>query len=292
MKWSPLGLGCVTFGREIDRTAAFAMMDRAVERGLTAFDTATAYGSGASETLIGEWLANRSIRDRVTLATKLLPPYSPATIESALSASLARLKVPTVDILYLHRWDPTVIDPAVLQALDALVQSGRVRALGASNFTGQQLDCSLTLQAQLGTVRFQALQNVHNFAVRGIDESIRELCERWEVAIVTYSPLGAGFLTGKHAQGVEPGSRFAIIPGHQAIYFNEPAQRRLARLKDLAARNGLSLVHLALAWAFHQPQIATVLVGGRTPEHIDQAVRARAFDAPELFRELDAESSL
>ena len=287
--WSPVGLGCVTFGREIDRPAAFAMMDHAVSHGVTAFDTASAYGAGASESLVGEWLASRSCRDRVMLATKLLPPYSPSAIEGSIAASLGRLKVSTVDVIYVHRWDSTVADPAVMRALDALVHDGRVRMIGASNFNAEQLERTVGLQSELGTVRFKVLQNLQNLAVRRIDETIRQFCSRWGIAIVTYSPLGAGFLTGKHEQGVEAGSRFAIIPGHQDVYFNELARRRLARLKEIAARAGVSPIHLALAWAFHQSQIATVLVGGRTPAHLDQALRAQAFDAPELFRELDSE---
>src|SRR5204862_2036273 len=107
--------------------------------------------------------------------------------------------------------------------------------------------------------------------------------------IVTYSPLGAGFLTSKHQRGVEPGSRFALIPGHQRIYFHEAAWRRLARLEAVAARTGHSQAHLALAWALHQPGVASVLVGGRTPAHLDQALAAEAFDDPAIFAELEAD---
>jgi aryl-alcohol dehydrogenase-like predicted oxidoreductase len=118
---------------------------------------------------------------------------------------------------------------------------------------------------------------------------MREICAQNEIAIVTYSPLGAGFLTGKHEAGVQPGSRFDIIPGHQDVYFNEQSRGRLARLREVAARSGESMIQLALAWALHQPQVATVLVGGRTPAHLDQARQARAFKLPELLHELDAD---
>ncbi|MEQ1853064.1 MAG: aldo/keto reductase, partial [Chthoniobacteraceae bacterium] len=109
-----------------------------------------------------------------------------------------------------------------------------------------------------------------------------------QIAIVTYSPLGAGFLTGKHQRGVAPGSRFDLVPGHQDVYFHESAYRRLARLEAVAARTGLSQAHLALAWALHQPGIASVLIGGRTPAHLDQALAAEALDDPALFVELAA----
>lgn len=287
-RWSPLGLGCVTFGREIDRDVAFEMMDHAVTHGITSFDTASAYGEGRSEAIVGEWLMRRSASDRVRLATKVLPPYSPAAIDASMASSLTRLQVPRVDVLYLHRWDDTVRDPGVLRALDRIVQSGRAGTLAASNFSAPQLEEVLGLQTRLGLARFTALQNIQNVAVRGIDDALRILCAREQVALVTYSPLGAGFLTGKHAQGVEAGSRFAIIPGHQKVYFNDLAHRRLARLREIAADAGLSPILLALAWAMHQPGVATVLVGGRMPAHLDQARQAHALNAPELFRALDS----
>lgn len=282
-----LGLGCVTFGREIDRDASFGMMDYALAHGITFFDTAAAYGSGASETIVGEWIAARASRTRVTLATKILPPYSPPSVEASLSESLHRLGVDAVDVLFLHRWDETVADPDVLRALDALVVNGRVRTLGASNFSHAQLERALGIQDNLGLRRFRALQNIHNLAVRGIDDATRNLCRREKITIVAYSPLGAGFLTGKHDSGVQPGSRFDIIPGHQNVYFNATAQRRLAQLKSVAASTGEPLTRLALAWALHQPQIDVVLVGGRTPAHLDQALQARTLSAPAVLRDLD-----
>lgn len=283
-----LGLGCVTFGREIDRTAAFSMMDYAVEHGLTTFDTAAAYGGGNSETIVGEWLAKRGIRTAVTLCTKLLPPYSASGLVAALEASLARMQVATIDILFLHRWDETVLHHEVLRALDAQVNSGRVRRLGASNFDGTQLQRALAAQTSAGLHRFRELQNIHNYAVRGIDPATRALCASHGVSIQSYSPLGAGFLTGKHASGVVPGSRFSIIPGHQEIYFTPLAASRLARLQAVAARTRFAASDLALAWAIRQPQITTVLVGGRSPAQLASAVRARSLAIGDILVELDA----
>lgn len=287
VSFPPLGLGCVTFGREIDRAASFAMMDHALRHEITHFDTAAAYGSGASEEIIGQWLAARGTRDRIALATKILPPYSPATIEAAVNKSLRRLGQSALDLLYLHRWDESVASPEVLRALDALVRNGRVRHLAASNFSTAQLEQALRLQAELGLARFRALQTVHNYAVRSVDEPTRSLCAREQIAIVGYSPLGAGFLTGKHAQAVQPGSRFDLIPGHQNVYFNEVARRRLARLEEVSVQSGVAMTRLALAWAQQQPQIATVLVGGRSTAHLDQALQARDFSAPHLMQDLD-----
>lgn len=287
---SSIGLGCVTFGREIGEAAAFAMLDHAFAQGIVFFDTAAAYGDGASERIVGKWLASRRpTPGSVTVATKILPPYEPARIAEMVDQSLQRLGVAAIDLLYFHRWDATAESPGALAALDALVQTGKVRALGASNFHRAQLATALALQEQHGLERFRVVQNNHNLAVRDVSADFRQLCTEREIAIVTYSPLGAGFLTGKHLRGVEPGSRFALIPGHQDVYFHEAAWQRLARLEAVAARTGHSQSHLALAWALHQPGVASVLVGGRTRAHLEQALAAQAFDKPEIFAELAAD---
>lgn len=283
-------MGGVTFGREIDEAAAHALLDHALARGVSFFDTAAAYAQGASEKILGKWLASRRpAAGAVSIATKILPPYEPARIGESVGLSLQRLGVAAIDLLYLHRWDATADSPAALAALHELVRAGKVRTLGASNYNMAQLAAAVTLQEQHGFEPFRVVQNNHNLAVSNVSPMFREFCAEREIAIVTYSPLGAGFLTGKHQRGVSPGSRFALVPGHQDVYFHEAAYRRLARLEAVAARTGHSQAHLALAWALHQPGIASVLVGGRTPAHLDQAQAAQAFDDPALFAELEAE---
>lgn len=285
---SRLCLGGATFGREIDQAAAFMLMDHAAERGITLFDTAASYSAGASERIVGAWLATRR-PDPGTLfvATKLYPPYTPETVDAVTSACAARLGVETIDVLYLHTWDAAVENASTLTALDRLVRERRVRALGASNFTAAQLGGAIALQTSLDLTPFRFLQNIHNFAVRGVDDAIRRLCADRGIAIVTYSPLGAGFLTGKHRTGVQAGSRFAIVPGHRNIYFQPEAERRLAQLAAVSARTGRSMAHLALGWALHQPGIASVLVGGRIPAHLEQAFTALTASEPAVLAELD-----
>lgn len=284
-----LGLGCATFGREIGAEAAFALLDHAFASGIVLFDTAATYSQGESERILGQWLAaHRVRREQLAVATKLYPPYTPENISQAAAASAARLGVEVIDLFYLHKWDASVAAPGALAALDELVRTGRVRALGASNFTAAQLAPLLARQQAEGFAPFRALQNNHNLAVREVDAPLRDLCARHGLAIVTYSPLGAGFLTGKHRAGVQPGSRFALSPGHQDIYFQPEAQRRLEKLAAVAARTGHSMSHLALAWAMHQPGTGTVLIGGRGPANIDQALAALAFNDPALFLELEA----
>ena len=264
-----IGLGCVTFGREIDEAASLALLDHAFARGVTHFDTAAAYGGGASETILGRWLASRK-PEGITVATKILPPYD----RIDLTDSFRRLGVEQIDLLYLHQWHDTA-----LQAVAAL-EKLPVRRFGASNVTLDQLRA-------LGPC-FRVIQNNHNLAVRDVSDALRDYCVANDIAIVTYSPLGAGFLTGKHQNGVQAGSRFEIVPGHQNVYFHDAAYQRLARLEAIAKRSGHSQAHLALAWALHQPGIDTVLVGGRTPVHLDQAFAALEFDDEAVLAELVA----
>lgn len=287
LRVSAIGLGCVTFGREIDEGAAHAMLDHALACGVTFFDTAAAYSEGASERIIGRWLrSRRPAAGSVTVATKIQPPYEAGRVAGLVDESLQRLGAAAIDLLYFHRWDVTAESPTALAALDALVQAGKVRALGVSNYDLRQLDAALALQQKHGLECFSVVQNNHNLAVSDASPEFRRYCATHRIAIVTYSPLGAGFLTGKHQLGVQAGSRFDLVPGHQDVYFHEEARRRLARLESVAARTGHSQAHLALAWALHQEGMASVLVGGRTPAHLDQALAAQAFDEPELFAEL------
>lgn len=270
---SQIGLGCVTFGREIDEAASFALLDHALARGVRLFDTASAYGQGASESIIGRWRASRR-PSGITIATKILPPYNNIDI----SASMQRLGVDQIDLLYLHQWHDSVL--AAGPELDELLRSGKVKALGLSNVTLEQL--------QSADPRFSVVQNNHNLAVSDVSDALREHCAANGIAIVTYSPLGAGFLTSKHRHGVQTASRFDLIPGHQDVYFHSDSYRRLTTLEAVSARTGHSQAHLALAWALHQPGIASVLVGGRTPAHLAQAFAALALDDAALFAELTA----
>lgn len=287
---SKIGLGGVTFGREIDQKASFKLMDHAVAHGINFFDTAAAYGKGASETIIGAWLKSRSaVSKNITVATKILPPFTPEDIARSVNESLQRLKVNAIDLLYLHNWHASTEMPDALFAFDKLIQMGKVRALGASNFSGLQLSRALDLQAKNNLSSFRFVQNNHNLAVSNLDGELMATCKDKDIAVVTYSPLGAGFLTGKHNRTVQPGSRFDLVPGHQDIYFNEHANLRLRNLEAVAKSTGHSAVHLALAWALHQPAITSVLVGSRHAGHLEQALVASAFDDPLVFSMLEAD---
>lgn len=280
---SQAGLGCVTFGREIDRSASFSIMDHALEQGVTFFDTAAAYGGGASEEIVGQWFAEKGgAAGHIIVASKILPPFDAGTVVAVVEQSLARLRMERIDVLFVHSWHPSIEDDSVLRALNDLVVAGKVRALGVSNFNAAQLGALLRRQVDGGLVPVSFIQNNQNYAVSHVDEALRQVCREFGVHIVTYSPLAAGFLTGKYRGAVGADVRFEIIPGHKDIYFNEASWGRLDRLMEAAERAGEPAAMLALAWAFHQPQVSSVLIGCRTISHLDQALAALAAGDPGL----------
>lgn len=292
MDVAKIGLGCVTFGREISETESFQLLDYAFEKGINFLDTASAYGDGNSEKIIGKWLAkNPAAAPTTTIASKVLPPYSPAKIHEVVEESLNRLQVSSLDLFYLHNRDASAACPETLQTLDRLVGEGKIESLGVSNFNQAELETILKVQDENDFVRLSAIQNNFNYAVSDMSPEFRDYCSREEIQVITYSPLGAGFLTGKHREKVESGSRFDLIPGHQDVYFHEPSRNRLARLEEVAAQFDLSQAHLALSWAFHQAGIHTILVGGRKREHIDQALSARQAHLSEAFEALETTHS-
>lgn len=283
-----LGLGTATFGREIDAPTSHRLLDHAYARGIRHLDTAVAYSGGAAERILGHWLRTKpEIRAGLTIATKLIPPFSAAAIGSTVGDSLGRLGLDRVDVLYLHRWDPTADQPEVRAALDGLVRRGLVGALGISNCPLDKLQTALADQQREGLTRFTWLQNNQNYAVREAPEAYRRYCATQGINVVTFSPMGAGFLTGKHATGVVPGSRFAVAPAHGDIYFNPTCQRRLAVLLAAASRHSLSAASLALAWALHRPLTRFVLIGGREASQIDQAFAASGPEYAPALSELE-----
>ena len=278
LKVSSIGLGGVTFGREIDRDASFAVLDHACARGINLLDTAEAYGEGVSEQILGQWLAQCGLRNRLVVMTKLLPPLTAAHIVAATEASLRRLRMECVDILMLHQWDAATPLEETLPALDRLVRDGKARYVGCSNFAAAQLRAALAIQKAQRLARMEAVEPIYNLVHRGIESDLLPLCSQEQIGVITYSPLGAGFLTGKYTPDgpVPTGSRFAIKPGHQPIYFSERGFAILADLRAQSERTGRSMIELALGWVFRQPGITSVLIGARHAGHIDQAFAAEA----------------
>jgi len=283
---SSIGMGCVTFGREIDEETSFAVMDRALERGITLFDTAEAYANGRSEEVLGAWLKARGTRDKIVLATKKLPPSTPEAIVDSVETSLRRLQTETIDLYQLHAWDPNTPLDATLETLGKLVDAGKIRYIGCSNFAAWQLCKALWRADVKNGPRMESVQPNYNLVVRDIESELLPLCADQEIGVISYSPLGAGFLTGKYRKGApEPeGTRFNILPGHQPIYYHDAGFRIMEGLRTTAEATGRTMINLALAWVIGQPGITSVLVGARHLGHVDQAFEAEQMGLSDELR--------
>jgi aryl-alcohol dehydrogenase-like predicted oxidoreductase len=274
---SSIGMGCVTFGREVDPQSSLLIMDHAFEQGITLFDTAEAYAQGASERVVGEWMKSRQSRDKVVLATKISGQLTRHRIVASAEASLKRLQTDRIDLLQTHIWDESTPLEETLGALTTLVQQGKVRHIGCSNYSAPQLEAALALSNTAGFSRLVSVQPPYNLVQRNIEADLLPFCAAENIGVISYSPLAAGFLTGKYRQGaaIPSGTRFDVIPGHQDIYFTEHGYQVLEKLDAESKATGQSHVQLALSWVLDQPGITSVLIGARNIDQIDQAIGKR-----------------
>jgi len=278
---SNIGLGCVTFGREISKHDSWEILDYAVDSGITHLDTAPSYSNGASESILGEWLyRSQPLNNSLIISSKISPPFGKDSIINSVKLSLERLKISYVDVLYVHQWHPSVNNLEVQDALTTLVNDNKVKLIGASNFTAEELQNAIDIQTENHFIPFRFMQNNNNYAIRDIYPELSEICKRNDINIVTYSPLGAGFLSGKYQDEIKEGTRFSVIPEHIEIYFQQLPYRRLKELLAISRRTGLPATHLALSWALRQKGIDSVLIGARNKKHIDQALDSLNYDFP------------
>ena len=312
---SAIGLGCVTFGREIDEESSLHILDYALEKGITFLDTAEAYGGGqsrayrkntlgvddtrevtgelsSSERIMGRWMRERGTRKAVTICSKVSTGGKPENIARALGASLERLGVDYVDVYKMHSPDPKTPIDETLDALNREVKAGRVRAIGGSNYSAAQLQESLDCSAKRGYARFEIIQPPYSLALPEAQDDQFPICHREQIAVTPYSPLGAGFLSGKYTPDktrLGTGTRFDIVPAHADIYFSERNFRIVEQLRAKAAALGVPMVQLGLAWAMSHPDVTAALVGARTEAHINNALAAFEMRLdPKLRAEMSA----
>jgi aryl-alcohol dehydrogenase-like predicted oxidoreductase len=268
LRVSRVGLGCNNFGGRIDVEATRAVVDAALDAGVTFFDTADAYGNdGGSERFLGEILEGR--RDRVVLATKFgwgseSGIGSAESVRRAIDGSLQRLRTDHVDLYYLHKPDPETPIDETLGALDELVSAGKVGAVGCSNFSAEQLAEADRAAREHGTARFTVLQNHYSLLERGDDEDVLPLCRELDIAYIPYFPLASGLLTGKYQRG-EP------APEGTRLHGREIDDARLARVEELrrfADERGHGLLDLAISALASTPGIASVIAGATKPEQV------------------------
>lgn len=268
LRASRVGLGCNNFGGRIDLDATRAVVDAALDVGVTFFDTAEIYGNdGGSERFLGEILEGR--RDRVVLATKFGWAQDhgfgdEAYVRNAIDGSLKRLRTDHVDLYYLHKPDPETPIAETLGGLDELVAAGKVRAIGCSNFSAAQLAEADRVAREQGTVRFTVLQNHYSLLERRDDADVLPLCRELDVAYIPYFPLASGLLTGKYRRGepAPPGTRLA---GRE---IEDERFARVEALERFASERGHGLLDLAISALASTPGIASVIAGATKPEQV------------------------
>lgn len=302
---APFCLGGNVFGWTADEAASFAILDRFVESGFDFIDTADVYSrwapghvGGESETVIGKWLAARpGARDRIVLATKVGMDLggagqglSAAHIERACEASLRRLGVDRIDLYQSHLDDATVPLEETLRAHERLITAGKVRAIGASNYTAARLAEALGIAASAGLPRYECLQPDYSLAQRGYEAELEPLCRAEQIGVIGYFSLAAGFLTGKYRSARDAAGRAREI--RVAKYLNPRGLALLDVLDAVAQACGASPAQVALAWIIARPGITAPIASATSVAQLDELLGAvRLTLAPEAIDRLDAASA-
>ncbi len=286
-----LVLGGNVFGWTATGEEAFRILDRFIDAGGTMIDTADVYSAwverhrgGESETLIGEWLRRRGTREGVQIASKVGMLHrhgggrlEPWRIAKAAESSLQRLGVETIDLYYAHRDDPDTPVEEVLEAFDRLVREGKVRALGASNFTADRLAESLAASDRLGFPRYEVAQPEYHLLARSeFEGELQPLCLAEGIGVLPYYGLASGYLTGKYRSEADYGK--SIRGDRMAKYVEGRGPAILAVLDEIAAETRATPGQIALAWVAAQPAVAAPIASARTAEQIEELIGAMELE--------------
>ena len=281
---SAVGLGCNNFGGRMDMAATRAVVHRALDLGITFFDTADTYGErGGSEEYLGHALAGR--RHDIVLASKFARPMdregrlqgaSRRYIVGAVEASLKRLDTDYIDLYYQHIADPRTPIEETLRALDDLVHQGKVRYIAASTLSAWQVVEAQWTATHLNLERFVACQERYNLLEREIDDALMPVLQSYRLGLVPFSPLANGLLTGKYRRDASPpsGTRMAAMPHVAERYLTEGNWGSVERLGAFCASRGHTLLDLAFSWLLHRPMVASVIAGATTSEQVTANVAA------------------
>jgi len=277
----PLSLGTNVLGRNIDEPTAFAVLDAYMEGGGNCIDTADTYSMGESERVLGRWMKARGNRDRVIIATKLGSQMAPGKqgmsrryMFEEVEASLQRLQTEYIDLYQAHQDDTQTPLEETLQAFDELVRQGKVRVIGASNYSAARLAEALQVSQQHGYVRYESLQPLYNLVDReAYERELEPLCREHELGVITYFSLARGFLTGKYKPGKAlPQSRRAQQV--QNLYMNERGFRILAEVERVASRTQATPAQVALAWIMARPGVTAPIASATSVEQVRELLRA------------------
>jgi 1-deoxyxylulose-5-phosphate synthase len=273
---SEISLGSwLTYSGGVEREQAKACVDAAFEAGINFIDTANVYGRGAAEELLGDVLAGRE-RSSYVLATKVFFPMSDedrglsaAQIHKQIDASLARLKTDYVDLYQCHRYDSETPLEETMVALSEVVQAGKARYIGFSEWPAEKIEQSLALP---GVERWVSSQPQYSMLWRGPEAEVIPLCEREQISQIVWSPLAQGVLTGKYLPGEPPPQDSRAASDSMSAFIDRlvapPVLEAVQRLVPVAEQAGLTMVQLALAWVLRQQNVASAIVGASRPEQV------------------------
>jgi len=306
LKVSVVTLGGNVFGWTADEAASFKVLDAFLAAGGNFIDTADVYSKwvpghsgGESETVVGRWVASRRNRSQVLIATKVgaemgsgTKGLSRAYIVREVEDSLRRLQTDHIDLYQSHVDDPDTPMEETLGAYADLIKQGKVRAIGASNFTAERLAQALAVSAQHGFPRYQSLQPLYNLFERaGYESALEPLCLKEHIGVIGYSSLGSGFLTGKYRSEADLG-KSPRGQGVQKRYFNDRGFRILAALDEVAKRYASTPGAVALAWLIARPSVTSPIASATNTEQLNELVAAtRLVLDPEAIERLDQASA-
>jgi aryl-alcohol dehydrogenase-like predicted oxidoreductase len=282
LRVSRLGLGTMSFGGEADLAVSRAIFARALDAGINFVDCADVYSKGRAEEICGELVA--PMRDRIVLATKAYFPTGEGPNERgssrhhlvrAVEASLLRLRTDRIDVFYLHRFDEGTPLEETLRAVEGLVRSGKILYPAASNFAAWQLARAIGIEERLGFARLTAIQPMYNLLKRTAEIEIFPLARAESIAVVPYSPAAGGLLSGKYGASKRPDrGRIVDNPMYARRYGERSLFEVADRFEEIARDHGMHPITLAIAWVMSHPAVTAPLVGGRSVEQIEPALRA------------------
>lgn len=318
LRVSPICMGTMTFGSQCDEKTAFAIMDKAYDNGVNFFDTAELYPvppsaklAGLTEEMVGRWLKTKP-RESVILATKVagaasgwfVPPVRHGFtacdrfhIERAIEGSLKRLGTDYIDLYQMH-WPDTIVPiEETMRAMDALVQSGKVRYIGTSNDTARGTMKSLMVSKYEKLARFESIQNNFSLLNRRDLTEIGALCREEKISLLPYSPLGGGVLSGKYNQATSGEGRFSDYINSSnkrqrlmaARFLNDKTLASTQEYLRIASTQGLDPVSMAIAWSKQFDFVASTIIGATTPEQLDASLAAMNLTlSADVLKDLDA----
>ena len=302
---APLMLGGNVFGWTIDEAASFRVLDEFIDSGFNFIDTADVYSKwlpgnhgGESETIIGRWFKQGGRRERVIIATKVGMELAPDKkglsahyIREAVEASLQRLQTDHIDLYQSHKDDPDTDLEVTLEAYSKLIREGKVRFIGASNYSRERLAEALHVSERLGYPRYESLQPQYNLYDRQpFENELEKLCEQMDLGVIPYYSLASGFLTGKYAskEEAEAAKRGKAL----GKYFDGRGQRILEALKEVAEEHNSTSARVALAWLMARPCITAPIASATSVEQLRDILGAVELElAPDEIKKLDQASA-